>query len=339
MPDPIEPAAAPAAGTPAATPAAPAPAPAAAATPAAPPGGPPDAGATPAAAPSSAPSILSDKGVVAAPDTGKQQVPATWPSDWRDKLAAEIKPGDTKFRERLERFASPVEVTRSWLALEQKQSAGELKPRLPDNATPEEIAEYRKTIGVPEKPENYSLELPGGKKFGTEDEFVISRFLQAAHAQNWPQTLVTSTLDAFHGMKIANEAQVAEADAAARQKGEDALRAEWGADYRRNVTSVGNLLAGMPEGLSDLLIEGRLADGTRIGNHPGMIKWLAGLAMEYPSLVPAGESPGGTDRLAEIRKFRQQNPDRYDQDKAMQAEERRLLEIEVRRKPQQNRAA
>lgn len=231
-------------------------------------------------------------------------------------------------------------MTRAWTAAEQRLSETRPAPKLADNATPEQIAAFRKEAGVPEKPENYSIELPGGKKFDESEAPTIENFLKAAHAQHWPQAEVTRALDAFHGMKQAGEERLVKIDNEARAKGEDVLRAEWGADYRRNVQEVSNLLAGMPEGLADLVLGGRLADGTRMGDHPGMIKWLSTMAMENPSLAPAGDAgPSRTDRLAEIRKIRQADPDKYDRDHALQLEERKLLEIELKRKPQQGRAA
>jgi hypothetical protein len=50
------------------------------------------------------------------------------------------------------------------------------------------------------------------------------------------------------------------------------------------------------------------------------------------SLVPVGldSAKGLTDELATIRKFRQENPDKYDQDKAMQARELELLTAQTR---------
>lgn len=271
--------------------------------------------------------ILADK--TTTDDTTKTTAPADWPADWRDKLAKDIKPGDNKFRERLDRFASPLEITRSWLAAEQKLSSGKDKPEgPPKDATAEQLTAWRKDNGVPEKPENYSVELPGGVKFDDTDKPIIDKFLKTAHDKNWTQQQVTESLQQFHAMKQERQTQVAAFDTEHKQKGEDALRAEFGADFRRNVAIANNFIATMPEELVANLAEARLTNGALLLNDPGFIRWAVQQGLEYPSLAPAGgeQAKGAETRLAEIRKFRQENPDKYDQDKAMQQEELQLLE-------------
>jgi hypothetical protein len=66
-----------------------------------------------------------------------------------------------------------------------------------------------------------------------------------------------------------------------------------------------------------------------------VMKALRQIAMDLnpaASLVPVGldSAKGLTDELATIRKFRQENPDKYDQDKAMQARELELLTAQTR---------
>ena len=66
----------------------------------------------------------------ASAETIEASAPADWPADWRQKLAGE----DKKTLERLGRMASPADLFKSYRALEQKVSAGELKKGLPENA-------------------------------------------------------------------------------------------------------------------------------------------------------------------------------------------------------------
>lgn len=276
--------------------------------------------------------------------TGEQQTqtaPATWPTDWRDRLATEVKPGDKKFRDRLERFASPVEVTRSWMSLEQKLSEGAAKPSgPPKDATAEQLATWRKDNGVPEKPENYSLELPGGIKFDEDDKPLLDKFLASAHAKGFNQQQVTDGLMQFHDLKQTQDAQLSEFDNTQKTKSEDTLRAAFGGDYHRNVAIANNYVATMPEDLVKDFMTGRLGNGVRIGADPRMIQWLVQQGLEYPSLAPVGgEGQGGKSiegRLAEIRQIARDTPDKYDADKALQKEQQDLIERQSR---QRSRAA
>lgn len=284
------------------------------------------------------PSIIGKGGTVDAGAQQTQQVaPADWPTDWRDKVAQQVKPGDAKFRERLDRFASPVEIGRSYFALEQKQSSGEVKSALPENATPEQLAAWRKDNGVPDTPEAYAIKT----KRDEADLPIINEFLKAVHGKNWSNDRVNETLDAIDFVKAEQEKRLTDFDGNNFRAGEDALRAEWGNDYRRNVNAVNNLIATMPEQFQEQFLNGRLADGSKIRDNPQLIKWLGNLALELnpaATLVPGGVdgTKGVADRLTEIRKFRQENPDKYDNDKAMQAEELRLLDAQTK---QRSRAA
>ena len=259
--------------------------------------------------------------------------PADWPTDWRDKVASQVKPGDSKFRERLDRLASPIDVTKSWLALEQKMSSGEFRQALPKDAKPEQIAQWRKDNGVPEKAENYSVELPGGIKFNEDDKPALDDYLKAAHAQNWTQDQVTQGLMNFHQVQKEQSDRLAAFDTDQRRKGEDELRSEWGADYRRQVNAVDNLIATMPEELAAVFINGRLEDGMKIGADPRIIRWLSSLATEYPTLVADTGASGSSDetRLEEIRTLRRSDPNAYDVDKKIQAEELAILERQTKR--------
>ena len=256
------------------------------------------------------------------------QVNATWPEKWRDEIATALKPNDAKFRERLDRFASPIEIARSYLAAEQKLSTGEQKPvGPPKDATPEQIGAWRKENGVPEKPENYSTELPGGLKFDDSAKPVLDKFLKAAHAKNYSQERVTEGLMEMHQLQTDQAAQLTEFDNENRTKGMDALRAEYGPDYQRNLNVAENFISTMPEDLRGDFLNGRLHNGQLIGADPRFIRWAVSQGMEYPSLTPGGAEAvkGAESRLAEIRNIAKTDPDRYDNDKALQTEQQTLI--------------
>ena len=66
-----------------------------------------------------------------------------WSDDWRSKMAG----GDAKEAKRLERFASPKEVFKSYRAFETRLSSGELKSALPKDAKPEQLTAWRAENG------------------------------------------------------------------------------------------------------------------------------------------------------------------------------------------------
>lgn len=265
-----------------------------------------------------------------------------FPADWRDRMAHEVKPGDANFRKRLDRFTQPWDVGKSWLALEQKQSSGELKSQLPKEATSEQVAAWRKDNGIPEKPEGYveKLTLPNGMVLGADDKPIVAEFAAAAHEDNIPPGSFNKLVERYYKIQDAQAIRQQEADGKFKLESDDALRTEWGADYRANINAVGNLLARMPAGFDAQLLGARIPAPSKddpgrtvsLGNHPVFIKWAASMEREInpvATLLPSrgGDPAAGVNaRLGEIKKLRSENPDAYDQDHKLQAEELKLLE-------------
>lgn len=224
-------------------------------------------------------------------DTGKGPVIPDWPDDWRDKLAK----GDAKARKRLDRFQSPADVMKSWQALEQKMSSGDVKATLPDDASEDQIAAYRKDNGIPETPDGYLESLPDGLVIGDEDKEQVKSYIERVHGKNADPAVVAESLAWYNDLKENAIAAQSEADKVAKQKNEDALRVEWGGEFRSNINSIMSFLDTAPSAddgtpLKDLMLGARLADGTHMGNHPAMLKWLAQMASDAN---PAGfVSPG-----------------------------------------------
>lgn len=202
----------------------------------------------------------------------------TWPEDWRTQLAGK----DETAAKRLERFATPADIFRSYRAMEQKLSSGELKSvtPFPDKGTPEQQNAWRTENGVPEAPDKYQIDLGEGVVIGDADKPIVDDFLKAAHASNMPAGLANAAVKwYFDFAEKQNEARY-EADQQAKQTFEDTMRTEWGNEYRPNINSVHALLDLAPEGVKDKFLNGRLADGTPIGSDPDTLKWLVSLSRQ-----------------------------------------------------------
>lgn len=221
------------------------------------------------------------------------------------------------------------------VSAQNKISAGELRPTLKPDASDQERAEYRKALGIPEAPEKYDLTFENGLVVGEEDKPRISEFLKAAHSSNMTPEQVKGAIKWWYETTEAQAAEQDKSDKEAKQRAEDDLRAEWGPDYRRNLNLYESFLDTLPkegeESLKDLLRFGRLADGRPIGSHPGVIKWLANLALQINPLSTV--VPGtGTDQMASIdteiagiEKTMRENRKAYNADDKMQSRYRELL--------------
>ena len=265
----------------------------------------------------------------------KQVVPADWPEDWRQKLAGDNKKALTK----LGRMKSPHDIVNSYLSLEQQLSSGNYVKKLPTHATETELAEYRKSNNVPADWKEYDTNLGNGIVFGEADKPMVDSWLQFAHERNAPPEIVKMGLEWYTRQEQALVDTLAERDQINYQQTTDALRAEWGPEFKSNINAVKTMLDGH-EGAWDNIMGARNAEGVRNGDNPVVMKALAAIAREmnpYATVVPndGGKDPAATveSRLGEIRGMMGNKQSAYwrgpDSNK-LQAEYRSLLEVQQR---------
>jgi hypothetical protein len=271
--------------------------------------------AAPAPAPAAAPAP--------APATQTTVTP-TWPENWRHQMTE-----DEKELRQLARYASPSDLWRKNRELEKKLSSGNLKPGLVNDPSEEDIADYRKAWGIPDSADKYDLS-------GVKDESlkpVIAEFAKVGHGVHMtPEQMKAVAALVPDIQRRAVEAQ-AEADKKREVETIDALHAEWGADYRRNINVIHGLLdSTMAPDMKASFLGGRLADGTPIEASQGALKMLLELALvKNPAgvVVPSVNGDPGKgvkDQINEIRALRLTNRTKYDKDNDMQARERRLID-------------
>lgn len=214
--------------------------------------------------------------------------PADWPDDWRQKLVGE----DAKALKRIERYGSPKDVANALFAAQHKISSGELKAGKPEDATPEQLAEWRKANGIPDTPDKYDTSLPDGLVIGEADKPLVAQVLQAAHEADASPAVVKNVLAAYYKTQDAEAAKQADADANQREETMVALRNEWGGDYTRNVNMVNSYLGSLPDGLGSKIAMSRGPDGLPLGNDPVMARWLAQQAREANPLASVMDNTG-----------------------------------------------
>lgn len=246
-------------------------------------------------APSPAPTESAPAPAAAVADAAPTAQP-DWPADWRDKLAS----GDVNVLKRLERFGAPTDVWRSFRALEQKMSSGEVRANLPENSPPEVIAQWRKDNGIPDSPAGYDIK---DLSVNAADKIPES-FAKFAHDKNWSPAQLKDALT-FRKAEIERISKAnQEADAADRQKTEDIYRNEWGQDYRLNTSLVQGLLDAT--GTSDAMKQDLLET---MKLNPDIGKWLVTMARVYNPVATVLPNIGSNvasqvdDRLNELNKL------------------------------------
>lgn len=226
-----------------------------------------------------------------------------WPDNWRETVSKD----DAKKLAQLQRYASPEAALQALFAAQERIRSGELKPALSKNATAEELKEWRAAHGIPEAPDKYDL----GKDItiSEADKPVFDVIFKAAHESNQTPEQVKATVQAFAQIQQVAAEYQQEQDQRLQVEAEEALRAEWGPEYRRNMNLIHGLLDGTgSQDLKASLLGGRLADGTPIGSSPEALRMLLGISMiQNPTgvVVPGGDANREQGIRGELEKLQQ----------------------------------
>jgi len=234
-------------------------------------------------------------------DTPKQETQIEQPvptvaKSWKEAISEEFRedPNIAKFTELDALAKSYINATRM---------IGQDKVAIPnENSTDDQWQEVYEKLGRPESPDKYKLE--ANSDVVPLDEGAIKQFAENAHQLGLNNKQAQGILE-FYKNSMEGSAQQARIDTETAQANAEAeLRKEWGSNYENNIKKAGSVAkANMNAEILDL----QLQDGTRLGDHPEVIKGFANIAnlLSEDKLVGTeSESVDkGTDYEAEISKI------------------------------------
>jgi hypothetical protein len=233
-------------------------------------------------------------------ETTDEKVSPDWPDDWRNKMAGE----DEKTLKRLGRFNSPNDMFKSYRAMEQKVSSGELKTPLADNATEEQVKAYRADNGIPEEAKGYFEDMPDGLVIGEDDKEIFESVAEKFHGLNAKPEVMHALVGWYEKFQEDAAATQHESDQDYQKNSEDELRTEWGAEYRSNINTLNAFMnSSFPEGMGDTLLQARLEDGSIVGNNPELLRAFASMARVVnpaATVVPNAGADAGASIQDEI---------------------------------------
>lgn len=292
----------------------------------------PPAPPAPDPAPAPAPSLTPDPAPSPDPsDDGKGKEPASdWPDDWRERLAG----GDEDIAKLIRRYGSPKGVAKALLEKEQYIRSGKIKRDMPDASDEKALAEWRKEQGIPDDPSGYKLPEVVTKRLTDADKPVLASFTEFAHAKGAPQSVVDIATEWYVNSLENMEAERVQADTAAAEAAEDALRKDWAhGEYKANMTLAKRFISEIP-GVGEEWSEARLPNGRRLGDLPEFVAWAADQGRAaYGDAAFA--SPDSASRHAarkdEIEKIMKTDIDRY-WSEGLDKEYNVILERETKRR-------
>lgn len=223
------------------------------------------------------------------------------PDNWREIMAN----GDDKKLAYLKRFKSHDTFLNAQLAQNQRARESTKAPTLPDNATPEQVAAYRKATGIPENAADYGLAFPEGFEAQDADNDLMGEFGTFMHENNVPPGAAQRALE-WYSDYIDQDRQTKNARAVQQhQEASDQLALDWGKDFDGNTNAVKKYLNDMlGEDQANAFRALQLPDGSLLGNNIDMMKLLV-----TPAVDNAGPNFIYSSDTAETAKTLQERKD------------------------------
>ena len=215
---------------------------------------------------------------------------------WKDIISEEFRndPNISKFTEIDALAKSYINATRM---------IGQDKVAVPNqNSTEDQWDEVYNKLGRPESPDKYKLEVQS--ETAPLDESAVKQFAENAHKLGLNNKQAQGILE-FYKNSMEGSVQQARIDTETAQANAEAeLRKEWGRSYEENIKKAG---AVAKANINQDVLNMELKDGTRLGDHPAIIKGFANIAnlMSEDKLVSTDSETvdRGTDYEAEISKI------------------------------------
>jgi len=222
--------------------------------------------------------------------------PSTVAKSWKETISEEFRndPNISKFTEIDALAKSYINATRM---------IGQDKVAVPnENSTDDQWNEVYGKLGRPESADKYKLEVKS--ETAPLDESAIKQFAENAHQLGLNNKQAQGILE-FYKNSMEGSVQQARIDTETAQANAEAeLRKEWGGNYDANIKKAGSVAKA---NMNPQILDMELKDGTRLGDHPEVIKGFANIAniLSEDKLISteSENTDRGTDYEAEISKL------------------------------------
>lgn len=218
---------------------------------------------------------------------------------------------DAKALEQLARYKTPGDFWKSHAELRSKLSERPSALRLADDATPEQIAEHRQALGLPElkdaKADAYlkafGISAPDGVELTDLDNELLAGFAQQSYERGYDPRFVKEAVG-WHFEQAEALRQATNDSNAKLQKGwQDDLRQEFGREYDATIGTVNAYVAQQipDEDLRSQMLYAQLPGGGRLGDHPAFAKLMLAGALNsgLTDRIVASSMESGGRSLAE----------------------------------------
>lgn len=253
-------------------------------------------------------------------------------SDWRTEMATDNGVVDDKLLGWLGRYQSPKAAMAAVKKHGDDIASGKYVKPPGEDASDEEVAAYRKQMGVPEKPDAYLEALPKGLVVGDDDREPLLKVLEKAHAAGASTAHANAFVEGYYELVEEQSAAQIEANEQAKSAAEEALRQEWAnpGEYKRNINILSNYFGGLPQEVNEAVIGAVDENGVQLLNNPAIIKFFMDQALKdnpIATVVPgagANQASAIADEIKALEK-KMENRREWFKDEAAQARYQELI--------------
>ena len=192
---------------------------------------------------------------------------STTQSTWKDSIS-EVYRNDPN----IEKFTEIDALAKSYINA--TRMIGQDKVVIPtNNSTEDQWNEVYDKLGRPESAEKYSLDAKS--KVVSLDENAVKQFAETSHKLGLNNKQAQGLLE-FYKQNMEGTAQQAKIDTeTAQAQAEQELRSEWGREFDTKVKQASSLAKA---NIKPEILDMTLSNGTRLGDHPEIIKGFAKIA-------------------------------------------------------------
>ena len=200
-------------------------------------------------------------------ETKQEATTSTTQSTWKDSISEEFRKDPN-----IEKFTEIDALAKSYINA--TKMIGQDKVAVPtNNSTEEAWNEVYDKLGRPESAEKYSLDAKS--KVVSLDDNAVKQFAETSHKLGLNNKQAQGLLE-FYKTNMEGTAQQAKIDTeTAQAQSEQALRSEWGREFDTKVKQAGSLAKA---NIKPEILDMTLSNGTRLGDHPEIIKGFAKIA-------------------------------------------------------------
>ncbi len=250
------------------------------------------------------------------------------PDDWRQQIA-----GDDKAKlNQLNRMSDFSKFADNYFESQTKIRTGQIGAMQPpgEDATPEQVTEYREAMGVPATADAYETTLTDGLVIGEGDKPMMTAVYEAAHAANVPAAQVNAMANAlFKAREIESQTLAVKQDQY-RVDATQVLKQTWANSFTTNMSMISNVIINsLPEAVRENFTNAVMPDGRALLNSPEVLVAMADWARKIDpaaTVVPNDPNPAKTiDAELKALKARMGTPEWF-KDDAAQSRYRELLD-------------